>query len=154
MNKMIISLIIMLVSCFNKAQQFIPDWCSDMCNYPPIEVRYCFKNNYLLTATVYNAVPMQTDDTPLITASGAKITKGKPYEHRWLAVSRDLLDDYPFGSIVYITGVGKYNGYWKVQDVMNKRYKNSIDLLVNNNVKYGKWEDVAMYCVETPDLYN
>jgi 3D (Asp-Asp-Asp) domain-containing protein len=97
---------------------------------------------------------MQTDDTPLITASGAKITKGKPYEHRWLAVSRDLLDDYPFGSIVYITGVGKYNGYWKVQDVMNKRYKNSIDLLVNNDVKHGKWEDVAMYCVETPDLYN
>ena len=37
---------------------------------------------------------------------------------------------------------------------MNKRYKNSIDLLVNNDVKYGKWEDVAMYCVETPDLYN
>ena len=33
-------------------------------------------------------------------------------------------------------------------------YKNSIDLLVNNDVKYGKWEDVAMYCVETPDLYN
>ena len=38
----------MLVGYFNKAQQFIPDWCSDMCNYPPIEVRYCFKNNYLL----------------------------------------------------------------------------------------------------------
>ena len=37
---------------------------------------------------------------------------------------------------------------------MNKRYKNSIDLLVNNDLKYGKCEDVAMYCVETPDLYN
>ena len=26
--------------------------------------------------------------------------------------------------------------------------------LVNDDVTVGQWDDIAMYCVETPDLYN
>jgi hypothetical protein len=44
----------------------------------------------LVNATVYNAVPNQTDSTPLITASNKKIDADNPGKHRWLAVSRDL----------------------------------------------------------------
>ena len=26
--------------------------------------------------------------------------------------------------------------------------------LVNDDITVGLWDDIAMYCVETPDLYN
>ena len=29
-----------------------------------------------------------------------------------------------------------------------------IHFLVNSDVTVGLWDDIAMYCVETPDLYN
>ena len=44
----------------------------------------------MVTATIYHAVPEQTDSTPHITASGAHINMEKPPSHRWIAVSRDL----------------------------------------------------------------
>ena len=34
-----------------------------------------------VVATVYNAVPEQTDSSPLITASGAKINANYPEQH-------------------------------------------------------------------------
>ena len=44
----------------------------------------------LVTATIYHAVPGQTDDTPFVTASNSKINPENPQGHRWIAVSRDL----------------------------------------------------------------
>ena len=102
---------------------------------------------FIVTATVYNAVEGQTDDTPLITASNKVINAENPIDHRWIAVSRDLEKlGYTFGTKVLITneklntdGTADYCGVWTVEDRMNKRYKNAIDLLVNNDVKLGKW---------------
>ncbi len=99
----------------------------------------------LVTATVYNADPSQTDDSPFITASGAVIEQCCPGDHRWIAVSRDLeAEGFVFGARVRITGTDGFDGIWVVQDRMNKRYQNSIDLLVDNNITLGKWYNVEL----------
>ena len=104
---------------------------------------------YVVTATVYHAVEGQCDDSPLITASGAKISSAESaYEHRYIAVSRDLLDVFPYGTKVEVSGCGELDGYWVVQDTMNRRYKGYIDLLINPDMKGGKWEGVRMKKVE------
>ena len=99
----------------------------------------------LVTATVYNADPSQTDDSPFITASGAVIEQCCPGDHRWIAVSRDLeAEGFVFGARVRITGVDEHDGVWVVQDRMNKRYQNSIDLLVDYDITLGKWYNVEI----------
>ena len=99
----------------------------------------------LVTATIYNAEPSQTDSTPFITASNAVINECCPGDHRWLAVSRDLeAYGFVFGAKVKITGAGRFDGIWTVQDRMNKRYVRSIDLLVDNHIKLGKWYNVEI----------
>lgn len=101
--------------------------------------------NYLVTATVYHAVEGQCDDSPLVTASGAKIKSAESaYDHRYIAVSRDLLDVFPYGTMVEVSGCGELDGYWIVADTMNRRYKGYIDLLINPDMKGGKWEGVRV----------
>ena len=96
---------------------------------------------YVVTATVYHAVEGQCDDNPLVTASGAKISSAESaYEHRYLAVSRDLLDVFPYGTMVEVSGCGEMDGRWVVADTMNRRYKGYIDLLINPDMRGGKWE--------------
>lgn len=100
---------------------------------------------YVVTATVYHAVDGQCDDSPLVTASGAKISSAESaYEHRYLAVSRDLLDVFPYGTMVEVSGCGELDGIYCVVDTMAKRYKGYIDLLINPDMKGGKWEGVRI----------
>lgn len=100
---------------------------------------------YIVTATVYHAVPEQCDSDCLVTASGAKISSAESaYEHRYLAVSRDLLDVFPYGTMVEVSGCGELDGEWVVADTMNRRYKGYIDLLINPDMKGGKWEGVRV----------
>lgn len=105
---------------------------------------------YIVTATVYHAVEGQCDDTPLITASGKKISSSDTaYEHRYLAVSRDLLDVFPYGTKVEISGCGELDGVYRVADTLNKRYKGYIDILINPDMRGGKWEGVRIKKVKT-----
>ena len=104
---------------------------------------------YVVTATVYHAVEGQCDDSPLLTASGARISSAESaYEHRYLAVSRDLLDVFPYGTMVEVSGCGELDGIYCVVDTMAKRYKGYIDLLINPDMKGGKWEGVRIKKVE------
>lgn len=84
----------------------------------------------IVTVTTYSPTKGQTDDTPNITASGFRIDLQNPDKHRIIAVSRDLKKYLKFGEKVIITNAGKYNGIWQVEDVMNRRWKNKIDLLI------------------------
>lgn len=100
---------------------------------------------YIVVATVYNAVPSQTDSTPLITASNKRIDANNPGKHRWIAVSRDLEKyGFTFGVEVCIENAGDMNGIWTVEDRMNKRFTNKIDFLVDNEIMLGKWTDVVI----------
>ena len=104
----------------------------------------------LVTATIYHADPKQTDDTPFITASGAIIQECCPGDHRWLAVSRDLeYEGFVFGAKVMVTGTNSsFDGVWTVQDRMNRRYYKTIDFLVDETIRYGKWYDVEIKLIK------
>ena len=99
----------------------------------------------IVTLTTYTASVKETDSTPNITASGFKIDTNNAKKHRIIAVSRDLKKKLKFGSKVRIEGAGKYDGIYGVHDVMNKRYRNRIDILIGHNDKQTKLEKVKIY---------
>jgi len=101
------------------------------------------KHSYV-TATVYHAVPEQTNGDPAYTASMFKIDLNNPHRHRIVAVSRDLLVQYPFKTKVLISGAGKYDGVYTVRDVTSKRLTNRIDILINQGMSVGKWKNVRI----------
>jgi len=92
---------------------------------------------------IYHSIKEECDDTPNITAFNYHIDTLNPYKHRFCAVSRDL--KYLKDKYIFISNIGKYSGYYIVADLKNKRYINSIDILVNKDVKYGKWQTKIYY---------
>jgi 3D (Asp-Asp-Asp) domain-containing protein len=84
-----------------------------------------------VTVTTYTTDPQETDEEPLITASGFKLDSLNPRRHKIIAVSRDLKKLFKFGQKVKITGIGKYSGIYVVRDLMNKRWKKRVDILIN-----------------------
>ena len=66
-----------------------------------------------------------------------------PYKHKIIAVSRDLLIEYPKGTKVYVEGT-TYDGIYVVMDKMNKRYTDRIDLLINEEMQIGSWPDATI----------
>jgi 3D (Asp-Asp-Asp) domain-containing protein len=90
-----------------------------------------------IKATYYNPTSGQCDKTPLITGSGYKINlkKLKNKTINIVAVSRDLLNIYPYGSTIYVHQPAHIRGFWKVEDTMNKRFTNKIDFLVYDKLK-------------------
>jgi 3D (Asp-Asp-Asp) domain-containing protein len=97
-----------------------------------------------VTLTTYSPTEGETDSTPHLTASGFKIDKDNPKRHRIIAVSRDLKKKWPFGTKVKIKNAGKYNGVYTVKDVMNKRHKNRIDILIGEDDKQTKIKNVKI----------
>lgn len=101
----------------------------------------------VVTVTVYHAVPEQCNEDPGHTASMFKLDLENPYKHRIIAVSRDLLPEYPFGSCVRIEGTS-YDGVYQVQDLLNKRYTKRIDILINKSMPIGKWTNIKLHKVK------
>ncbi len=100
--------------------------------------------SYTVTLTAYNAVPDQTSDHPLVTASGA-------YSNPEViaARSQDLGAELPFGTIIELDGsnitskdtcgynfVAPHIGYRIIEDTMNVRYTNRIDVLLDTKTNY------------------
>jgi len=98
----------------------------------------------IVTLTTYTIDPLQTDSTPLITASGFKLDSINPSRHRVIAVSRDLKIKLKFGDKVRLSNAGRFNGVWYVRDLMNKRFKNKIDILINPNGRHTKLSGVVI----------
>lgn len=95
--------------------------------------------------TKYRPLSRETDDTPLQTADLSEISMLKLYrgEIKWVAVSRDLLKKYGYGSKIKIsTGDPNIDGIYEVHDTMNKRWTSRIDILTHPNHPLGKgrWE--------------
>ena len=102
-----------------------------------------------VTATIYHAVPSQTDSTPFVTASNSRINPENPQGHRWIAVSRDLEElGFTFGTKVCVYDAGTLSGEWTVQDRMNKRWTKRIDFLVNEDITGGKWTNIKIEIIE------
>jgi|ERR1035437_1820096 3D (Asp-Asp-Asp) domain-containing protein len=103
---------------------------------------------FTVTATMYNASENQCDADPLITAGMYKINPHKASEHKWIAVSRDLLKRWggklTYGDKVRLKNAGHKSGIYKIVDTMNARFKNKIDILETKNTKLYKFENVTM----------
>lgn len=85
-----------------------------------------------VTITAYNSLASQTDSTPFITATGQRTRYGI------VALSRDLLQEYPYGTRIVILGTQQSAsscGAWdvlptvfEVQDTMHPRKTNQVDV--------------------------
>lgn len=82
----------------------------------------------IVHATAYNSLAGQTDSTPFITATGTRTRPGV------VALSRDLLRQFPYGSKIMIEDLsGRGNSLFAgrvfyVEDTMNARYTGRIDI--------------------------
>jgi 3D (Asp-Asp-Asp) domain-containing protein len=99
----------------------------------------------IVTATTYKANSTETDEDPHITASGFVIDMDNPYKHRLIAISRDLKRKWKFGSKVLIQGTGEHDGVYYVRDLMNKRYKKRVDILIGHKDKQSTFKKVKIY---------
>jgi len=97
-----------------------------------------------VTVTTYTPSVEECDSTPNITASGFKIDTLNPKRHKIIAVSRDLKSKWKFGTKIRITGIGKHDGTYIVKDVMNKRFKKRIDILVGKQDKQFKFTNIKI----------
>jgi 3D (Asp-Asp-Asp) domain-containing protein len=97
----------------------------------------------VVTMTTYTVERSQTDSNPFETASGMILDKKNPAKHRVVAVSRDLKGTFAFGDSILIVA-GNYSGIYYVEDVMNKRFKKKIDLLINPKDKHTKLNNVKI----------
>jgi hypothetical protein len=108
------------------------------------------------TATVYNAVPDQCNADCGRTASMFRLNLSDVYSHRIIAIERTMMKKYglQMGDVVYLEGVGKFDGVWQVQDKMNKKFagQDKIDLLVPDNIKTGKWDNVKIYTLKDKSM--
>lgn len=118
-------------------------------------------------ATRYNPSESQCDKTPYLTADQSFIDTAllKSREIRWCALSWDLMyDEYRqevayrdwawngqirFGDTIMVTSESSpiVNGEWVVHDVMNSRYRKSMDFLYhkdNMSPKLGVCKDVKI----------
>ena len=101
--------------------------------------------SHVVALTGYNAVPEQTDDNPFETASGA-------YSNPEIiaARSQDLGSELPFGTIIELNGstitsskndcgygaVAPLIGYRVIEDTMNARYTDRLDVLFGTDATY------------------
>jgi 3D (Asp-Asp-Asp) domain-containing protein len=99
----------------------------------------------IVTVTTYSVNEAETDSTPTITASGFEVSKTNPKKHRVIAVSRDLKKKLRFGDKVRVTGIGKLSGVYVVRDLMNSRWKNKIDILINPDDKHTKFLKAKLF---------
>ena len=95
---------------------------------------------YTVTATVYNAVPGQTDDEPFVTADNSRIKPSYGTRQRWMALSQDLLKHwggkFKYGDRVRVKGISsQLDGVYTVHDTMNSRHHHCMDVLAHPSEK-------------------
>ncbi|MBD2767554.1 hypothetical protein IC235_06580 [Hymenobacter sp. BT664] len=89
-----------------------------------------------MTATVYEAVPGQTDQEPFVTADNSRIKPHYGTRKRWVALSRDLLrpwgGHFDFGDTVRVIGISeRLDGVYTIHDTMARRHRRYLDVLAH-----------------------
>ena len=102
--------------------------------------------------TVYNAIPEQCNADFGHTASMFRLNLNDVLSQRVIAMERTFMSrlGLKYGDVVYLEGVGEYDGVWQIQDTMNKKYagQRKIDILVPNHIKGGLWKNVKIYTLK------
>jgi len=102
-----------------------------------------FKQKLKVSATAYNSLEEQTDNTPNIAAWGDTLKPGM----KVIAVSRDLLKmGLKYNSVVRIKGI---DGVFYVKDKMSKRWQKRIDIYMGEDrqkaLEWGKKDVEIMW---------
>lgn len=109
---------------------------------------WVYRKSYNVTITVYHATEDQCDDTPNILADGTEIDVRFAGDYRYCALSRDLLSRwggiFDYGDTVLIDGALHLSGAWIVKDTMHPRWKNRVDLLVDQDTRPYKFETAKL----------
>ena len=104
---------------------------------------------HIVTVTMYNPTPGQTDKTPNITADGTRINPKKASSYRYVALSRDLIKrwggPFDYGDYIVIEGTDKYDGVYQVRDTMNARFTNRVDILRSKDSEIFKFDNIKLY---------
>ena len=90
--------------------------------------------------TCYSATIEQCDSSPLYTADGSFIDSNSI---NWVALSPDLIEIYPFGSIIHIICVDPdYSGLYVVHDATNQSLVGVVDILLQpgSTLSGGLWK--------------
>jgi 3D (Asp-Asp-Asp) domain-containing protein len=103
------------------------------------------KNVDVVTVTTYKVNEFKNDINGDLTATGIKLDTVNPRKHRIIAISWDLKKRYKFGQKVFVLGAGIYSGTYYVQDLMNKRWRKRIDILINPEDIQMKYKKVRLY---------
>lgn len=135
-----ILLVILIVFCIDKADTHFYQFSLDTKE----KVNTVVLKPIKVTVTCYYPTTAQCDSTPLITADGSKINPLYASEHKWVAVSRDLLKVFKYGDLVEISGAGKKDGTYRISDTMNKRIKNTVDILETSGTPIYKFKNITI----------
>jgi len=101
-----------------------------------------------VTVTMYHPIYPQTDKTPSITADGTRISINNASEHRFVALSRNLLKrwggPFDYGDFIFLRGTDGKDGVYQVRDTMNRRYVNHIDILETPGTEPYKFDNATI----------
>lgn len=106
----------------------------------PIKVTksYLTTPTYRVKATVYYPTGNATYSGRIIPPDFSnKSTK-------WVAISHDLRKHYKWGDTVLVTGTDGIDGKYIVVDLMNRRWKRKLDILVRKGEARGMWHNVQV----------
>jgi hypothetical protein len=108
--------------------------------------------------TMYHPVEAQTNSNPDIVADGTRFDVNKASELRWIALSRDLHRRWggplEFNDIVYLKVPGSKGEFFKVKDIMNKRFTMRVDILETPGTPIYAFPKGYLYKVEHPQFTN
>lgn len=105
-----------------------------------------------VTFTAYSSEVRQTDSTPFITASGTRVRPGV------IALSRDLLKQYPYGTqarILHHSCGLKVAHALVVEDTMHPRKRNQVDIWMPSRaqaLQWGRCQGVIRFEKENPHV--
>jgi len=101
-----------------------------------------------VTVTMYHPIYPQTDKTPSITADGTRISIKNASEHKFVALSRNLLKrwggPFDYGDFIFLRGTDGKDGVYQVRDTMNRRYINYIDILESPGTEPYKFDNATI----------
>lgn len=106
-------------------------------------------------ATIYNAEPRQCNKDVGHTASMFRLNLSDVLSHRIIAMERTMMQEFGlhYGDVVKIEGTGKWDGEWRIEDTMNKKFagQHKIDILLPKSEGLGKWNNVKIYALTNPE---